>query len=138
MEFDDPHTSHTPPDERGGLTIFLIIFGLFLALRVATVCMIFSSAMTVRNDYYLYAQRNPQMSQLQCVSVAVFCVTIAQLICVAGLWNFKRWGYQGLIGLLIVSGLMSLVNNNLSQAIGSVVFLTVLYLLVNPISQILE
>ena len=71
-----------------------------------------------------------------------FFVMLAALICAWGLWQWKRWGYQGLIVSQLISITLSNTANETNIMLYSmfigVIWLGLLIWLVNPIEQYLE
>ncbi|MEQ8674643.1 MAG: hypothetical protein RLP44_16385 [Aggregatilineales bacterium] len=124
------------PAERGGcLSIFLVlIFGGTLFLMFA-ICSTYSEISSIRNNYYVDESALSQATGWLALGFALGC---AQLACVVALWNYKSWGFYGLMisyGLGIV---LNMCGGNIPTAIGSMVGMGILYALVNPILYSLE
>lgn len=64
--------------------------------------------------------------------------SIATIICAYGLWNWKRWGYYGLIGLFVVAIVSSLFVGSLIGGVSSVVAIAVLLFLMKDKVNSLE
>ncbi|MEQ8674644.1 MAG: hypothetical protein RLP44_16380 [Aggregatilineales bacterium] len=121
------------PNERGGcLTFYLVVTGIIGVIGI------FLSFSLITDPVETNTLRQNDTSMLQLIGFIAIGFGFVKLACIAGLWNYKRWGYQGLLLFAGLTALLNLCTGDLIQMIGNVVNLGILYALVNPISDILE
>jgi len=69
---------------------------------------------------------------------AGFVILVARFISAIGLWNWKMWGYQGLMlgfGITIVLGFLS---GDMTDVVRSIIWGGFVYYMVQPIKDYLE
>ncbi len=122
--------------ERGGcLSAFLVlIFGGTLFLMFA-ICSTYSEISSIRNNYYVNESAISQATGWLAIGFALGCV---QLACVVALWNYKSWGFYGLMISYGLGVVLNLCGGNIPTAVGSLIGMGILYWLVNPIQHSLE
>ena len=122
--------------ERGGcLSAFLVlIFGGTLFLMFA-MCSTYSEINSIRNSYYVNSSAASEALGLLAFGFALGCV---QLACVVALWNYKSWGFYGLMISYGLGVVLNLCGGNIPTAVGSFIGMCVLYALVNSILYSLE
>lgn len=65
-------------------------------------------------------------------------IVLGILICVAGLWNWKRWGFIGLVSVFGLQVVLGLCTANLPAIVGGVLYLVILIALMNDKMDMLE
>jgi len=117
------------PPERGGCLTALLGF-----IMVTNILGIFAMFVVV-GDVSAYGSNSGLVSLILYGSVAI---SIAAAICAYGLWNWKRWGYNGLMVLYVLSIVITLIGSNPSSAAGSAAGLAMLYYLMKDKTHYLE
>ncbi len=64
--------------------------------------------------------------------------TGAALFCAYGLWNWKKWGYQGLMALYGLNIVLSILSGQLNAITGSFVGIALLYYVMKDKRHLLE
>lgn len=107
--------------ERGGcLSVFLVfimavnVFALFLYCNQISELSRYSGSSS--------------LMPLLAVAFGVQCVVIA---CAVAVWNWKKWGYYGLMVSYVLSIVLSLVTGALTNIIGAFIGMGILFALVN-------
>lgn len=120
---------YSPPERGGCLSLFL---GFIMVVNVLAI--LFICVMTGQISSSAYGNSGLVMIIFGLSILA----GIAQIACAYGLWNWKSWGYNGLIFLYIVSIVINLIGNSLPSAGGSVIGLAILYYLMQDKKDYLE
>ena len=118
--------------ERGGCLTAFLIFVIFA--NIVSLIMVCGKYSNFEDESYLY--ENPGL--VETVLIVAGVVQLGIFISAVALWNWKRWGYYGLIvGYLLGMG-ANLVIGNILGLIGGIVGLVILASLVNPRMDMLE
>lgn len=105
--------------ERGGcLTAFLGFAVIANILAAGLVLVLFS-------EVSQYSGADTGMFTVL-VLVSIFSA-VAAVACVYGLWNWKRWGYNGLMGLYVLGIIVNLLSGSFTTIGGSVLGMAILY-----------
>lgn len=139
---NDYHYSAKP--ERGGcLTFFLgfLAFGnLILVMYLVNVWVELQNRVIYSSPYAIIPARTNPMNYV-IIGLAIIGSFLA-FVCVYGLWNWKSWGYQGLMGLyalgILIGIFIFLSTWNISSGVGSAVGMGVLYYLMKDKMNYLE
>lgn len=107
--------------ERGGCLSVFLGFAVIANIAVALLTLI------LFNEY----------SQFSGVDTGFFTIVVifslvaaaATIACVWGLWNWKRWGYNGLMALYVLSMVVNLLSGSLQTVAGSAIGMGILYFL---------
>lgn len=114
--------------ERGGcLTVFLGFIAVVNVLLLVLTWMTVSSAPAYADTGLLN-----MLLMLQVV------MTGAALLCVWGLWNWKRWGYYGLMALYVISMIINVLSGAAATIGGSIAGMAILYFLMKDKMDYLE
>lgn len=119
---------YSPPERGGCLTAFL---GFIMVANVLGIFVIFSAV----GDVSSYGSNSGLVSLILYGSVAI---SIAAVVCAYGLWNWKGWGYNGLMIIYIISIVLNAITANFSSIGGSIGGLAILYYLMKDKSYYLD
>jgi hypothetical protein len=116
-----PYSDYPVERERGGcLTAFLVFIIGVNVFFLVTLCAQYSEV-----SRYSYG------SSLMPVFALGFGIQCVVLACAVALWNWKKWGYYGLMLGYGASFLIGLVTGSITNIIGAIVGVSILVGLVN-------
>jgi hypothetical protein len=119
------YPDYSPPRERGGcLTLFLLVIMAANAFVLFSLCSDYSQLNQYSHLSGFETVRN--------LFLFGFVVQFVILSCAVALWNWKKWGYYGLICGYVLGIGLNLCGGNVLLAIGSSIGLAILAFLVNP------
>lgn len=134
---EKPKYDYPMEPERGGcLTAFLVvaflgqIASIFIALSLQSDINSLSSSVR--------ASASSEVGFAQMIVYFVIIVAVIGLVCIWGLWNWKRWGYYGIIALYVIGAILNLVSGSIPTAVGSFVGLGVLVYLMRDKADYLD
>lgn len=135
LNYTPPIVDRSPyPKERSGWLSALLIF--IFGLNAFFIFMLFDAATKAGNtNFRFYGSSADEVFPLLAISFAVTCV---QMACVVALWNYRRWGYYGLLIGYVLAFFMNVLSGAFPTAIGNLVFLGLVFALVNPIDNVLD
>jgi hypothetical protein len=116
--------------ERGGCLSFFI--GWIVVVNAAVILLMIA-AMGGANDTF---PRNAGTYQM--LFMLQIGMSVALIACAFGLWNWKQWGYTGLLILYGISAALNLLSGAPQFVVGSLVGLAILYGLMKDKTQWLE
>ncbi len=122
------------PKERSGWLSALLIF--IFGINAFFMYMLIVAATNVGKTNF--GSRTPSTDEAFALLAISFAVTCAQMACVVALWNYRRWGYYGLLIGYVLAFFMNALSGAFPVAIGNLVFLGLVFALVNPIETVLD
>lgn len=127
---DEPsNQDYNRPDRGGCLTAFLVvIIGANIFLLVTTLVQFFQL-----REYADLIGPGTMLLLFGLFAVQVFIFASA-----VGLWNWKEWGYNGLLAGYVISAIISLLAGSLPQVGGAIIGLVILTQLIKPVRDYLE
>jgi hypothetical protein len=122
---------NNPTQERGGcLTAFLLLNMVVSALGLIAICGAFTQMNRISSSL-----RGVDTGTLSFILLISLVLGVASFI---GLWNWQKWGYQGMFAFYVISIILNLCSFDAGRLIGNVIGLAILYYLVSPIEHLLE
>lgn len=112
------HDEYYTPERGGCLTAFLLIMGIGNIAFGLMVC----AVLIKQNSFF-----NSSLSQL--FSYMQLGISIAAFTCAYGLWDWKRWAYNGIYGIYLFNVVIALLVGQISGAIGTIIGMLILYYL---------
>ena len=133
---DKPKYDYQTQPERGGcLTAFL---GVSFVLNLLAIPFALYLQSQINDLSGLPNVDSGQLGLAQFFVVVAIVSGIAAVVCIWGLWNWKRWGYYGLIALQIIGGVLNLFGGTPQYAVSSIVGLGILMYLMKDKTDYLE
>ena len=133
---DKPKTDYSMEPERGGcLTAFLGLSFVVNLLAIPAALYLQSQINDLSGSAYV---DSAQLGVAQFFVLAAVISGIAGAVCIWGLWNWKRWGYQGLIALQIIGVVLNLFGGTPQYAVSGIVGLGILVYLMKDKTDYLE
>ena len=109
--------------QRGGcLTAFLVVF---IALNLLSFVFAFLEATL----FIPYATRS---------LMPILPLSFVIAACAVAIWNWKIWGYYGLVSICVIGIAINLYPENILSLIGALLFLSVLFSVVNDKIEMFE
>jgi O-antigen ligase len=125
------------PRERGGcLTVFLVVLTIGMPLALLFYCSQFGQLGELSQRYGATLRNEIVSAQLM---LSLICINqIGAFVCVTGLWDWKKWGYSGLLVAYGISVILNLMGGNVGGIVGALLGAGVLYYLVNERIEMFE
>lgn len=119
--------------ERGGcLTAFLILG--FIGNLLAIPLILFAQSAIADSPY----ASDAGLALSPIFLFLIFILSVAGIACIWGLWNWKRWGYNGTIALYVIGAVVNFVSAGFSSIVSSFIGLGILVYLMKDKTQYLE
>ena len=120
------YESYTEKERGGCLTAFLgfAIFGNILGLIL--ILTTFSSASRQAGG------------MISILIFALFAIQVGIFISVIGLWNWKRWGYNGMLAGYVIGLILNLITGSFASMGGSIIGIVLLTQLMKDKMELLE
>lgn len=118
----DSYSGYPAERERGGcLSVFLVfIIGANL-FYMAVIC----------NEYSQLSRFSGASSSVMPLFMLLFAVEAVVIACAVAVWNWKSWGYYGLLIGYAISFVLGLLSGAMTSVVGAIVGGGILFFLVN-------
>lgn len=127
MQDKSKNDYYETPKERGGcLTAFL---GFAILGNIFVIGLLLLSFM----EYREFLDSGTQL-----MIYGLFAVQVGVFVSVIGLWNWKKWGYQGMIAGYVIGIIISILMGSFNTIGGSVIGLGILVYLMKDKQHLLE
>lgn len=122
---------HYEERERGGCLSFLL--GVLFVLHFFGICYSIGQSTELNREFGDMGES--AITLFICLSVGA---NIAIVVAIAAFWNWKRWGYQLLLGLYGFNALLNFCSGSIGQSIVNVILIGLLLFLTTDIEHMLE
>jgi len=119
------HDYYSEPERGGCLTLFLVVLGIGqIGLLLYSFSMLDTiSSLSANPSYY------GNLSTARFLFWVQVAMSLAMIVSIYGLWNWKTWGYGGMAVIYAINLLMSLFTGQLTMIFGAVLGATIFFIL---------